>query len=70
MSKKRRLKIEKIKADSSLSEREKEALIKQLALESNGNDSESANKRVKRSQMGDFRDRKTFLTGERNQNFD
>ena len=56
MSKKRRMRIDKIRADQSLSAHEKEALIAQLT------NSEEVTKRVKRSQLEDFKDSKNFLT--------
>lgn len=68
MSKKRRQRIEKIRSDKSLNEREKEERIRSLTEE---NPQEGGpTKRVKRSQLTDFRDRRTFLTGERKAHYD
>ena len=61
MSKKRRMKIDKIQRDETLSAQEKEKLIRQLQLE----DGEQESKRVKRSQISDFKDKKNFLSHER-----
>lgn len=60
ISKKRKMKIDKIKNDNTLSEAEKERLIAQLT------DDQTVMKRPKRSQMTDYRDQNTYLAGERN----
>ncbi len=61
MSKKRRQRLEKIKADDTLTAREKEKLIKQLSIE----DGDEQSKRVKRSQLGDYKDKRLYMSTER-----
>lgn len=64
MSKKRRLKIDKIQKDETLTEQEKRALIDQIKEEENGS------KRQKRSQREDFKDQKNFIETSREKQYD
>jgi hypothetical protein len=57
MSKKRRMKMQKIQNDESLNEVEKEALNSQLE--------ENCNKRQKRGDETDFKDKKSYVEFER-----
>jgi len=59
ISKKRKMKLDKIMADDTLTEKEKELLVARLYPE------DTSNKRVKRSQLGDYRDKKHFLSTDR-----
>lgn len=62
MSKKRRIRIDKIKSDPTLSAHEKDSLIAQLT------NSDEVTKRVKRSHMDNFKDARNFLSAEKGKN--